>query len=74
MARFFADYSLGLLGLRDGRLKFIDEIESGRSKIFDLAEDPHETTDRRDRYGEQARWYRQDLRSWAASQKHLLER
>jgi lipoteichoic acid synthase len=72
MARFFADYSLGLLGLRDGPLKFIDEVESGRSKVFDLAEDPHETIDRRDRYGEQARWYRQDLRSWAASQKHLL--
>lgn len=72
MALFFADYSLGLLGLRDGPVKFIDEVESGRSKVFDLAEDPHETVDRRDRYGEQARWYRQNLRSWAASQKHLL--
>jgi lipoteichoic acid synthase len=72
MALFFADYSLGLLGLRDGPLKFIDEIESGRSKVFDLAEDPHETMDRRDRYGEQARWYRQNLRSWVAAQKQRL--
>ena len=32
MALFFADYSLGLLGLRDGPWKFIYELDSGRSR------------------------------------------
>ena len=40
MALFFADYSLGLLGLRDGRWKFIYEIGSGRAELFDLDRDP----------------------------------
>jgi hypothetical protein len=40
MALFFADYSLGLLGLRDGAWKFVYELESGRAKLFDLERDP----------------------------------
>jgi arylsulfatase A-like enzyme len=72
MALFFADYSLGLLGLRDGPRKFIYELDSGRSRLFDLDKDPQEKTDLSDRYAEQTRWYTQDLRSWSAAQKHLL--
>jgi arylsulfatase A-like enzyme len=72
MALFFADYSLGLLGLRDGPRKFIYELDSGRSRLFDLDKDPQEKTDLSGRYVEQARWYTQDLRSWSAAQKHLL--
>lgn len=72
MARFFADYSLGLLGLRDGPVKFIDEVESGRSTLFDLEADPKEQTNTIDAYADRARWYREELRRWAASQKHLL--
>jgi arylsulfatase A-like enzyme len=72
MALFFADYSLGLLGLRDGPLKFIYEMGSERSRVFDIAADPDEKIDRRARYAEEARWYRRDLRSWMASQKRLL--
>jgi arylsulfatase A-like enzyme len=72
MARFFADYSLGFLGLRDGPVKFIYEIESGRSTMFDLAADPHERSDRTDAYAHRANWYRDDLRRWAASQKRRL--
>ena len=37
MALFFADYSLGLLGLRDGQRKFIYELGSGRARLFDVA-------------------------------------
>src|SRR5947207_2212548 len=33
MALFFADYSLGLLGLRDGPWKFVYEVGSGRAKL-----------------------------------------
>ena len=72
MARFFADYSLGLLGLRDGSLKVIYEMDSGRARLFDLADDPQERMDRGDRYANRARWYRQDLQRWVVSQKRLL--
>ena len=40
MALFFADYSLGFFGLRDGDWKFIHELDSGRSKLFHLCSDP----------------------------------
>jgi phosphoglycerol transferase MdoB-like AlkP superfamily enzyme len=43
MSLFFADYSLGLLGLRDGPSKFIYEMESGRARLFDVVHDPRET-------------------------------
>ena len=45
MALFFADYSLGLLGLRDGPWKFVYELNSGRAKLFDLDRDPAEISD-----------------------------
>jgi hypothetical protein len=72
MALFFADYSIGLLGLRDGPRKFLTELGSGRSKLFDLDKDPQEKTDLSGRYVEQTRWYAQDLRRWSAAQKYLL--
>ena len=44
MALFATDYSLGFLGLRDGRWKFIYELESGQfSKWRDLT--PEEIVD-----------------------------
>src|SRR5258706_1726730 len=45
MALFFTDYSLSLLGLRDGPWKFIYEVESGRGKLFYLPRDPGERSD-----------------------------
>ena len=72
MALFFADYSVGLVGLRDGPRKFIYALDSGRSKLFDLEKDPEEMTDLSDHYLEQTRWYAQDLRNWSAAQKQLL--
>ena len=72
MALFYADYSLGMLGLRDGPWKFIYELESGRSKLFDVEKDPQEKLDLSERHVEQARGYTQDLRSWSAAQKQLL--
>jgi lipoteichoic acid synthase len=73
MALFFADYSLSMLGLRDGPWKFIHELDSGRSKLYDLGKDPQERTDLSDRQVEQVRWYTQDLRTWSSAQKHLLK-
>ncbi len=72
MALFFADYSLGMLGLRDGPRKFIYELDSGRSKLFDLENDPQEKIDLSNRHVEEVRRYIQNLRDWSASQKHLL--
>ena len=69
MALFFADYSLGLLGLRDGRHKYIYELESGRSRLFDVERDPQEAHDVADRDPESVRWYRQRLREWSAATK-----
>jgi arylsulfatase A-like enzyme len=72
-ARFYADYSLSLLGLRDGRWKFIYEVDSGRSKLFDLDTDPHERINLAERLAGQTRSYAQDLRHWSAAQKQLLQ-
>lgn len=69
MALFFADYSLGILGLRDGRWKFEYEIESGRSKLFDLDRDARETTNLAQRETPRAQWYRQELIGWCHAQK-----
>ena len=72
MALFFADYSLGMLGLRDGPRKFIHDLDSGRSKLFDLEKDPQERMDLSDRHVEEVGWYAQDLRTWSSAQRHLL--
>jgi arylsulfatase A-like enzyme len=72
MALFFADYSLGLLGLRDGSLKVIHAIDSGRSSLFDLDADPGERVNLADRNPERMRWYVQNLKGWSAAQKRRL--
>jgi hypothetical protein len=69
MALFFADYSCPLLGLRDGRWKFIHDLESGRSKLFDLASDPAEREDRSTAFLEKVRAYRDLLKAWTSSQR-----
>jgi lipoteichoic acid synthase len=69
MALFFADYSLGLLGLRDGRYKFIYDLGSGRSRMFDLASDPAEKTDISQRYTQRAAWYASTVQAWTGAQK-----
>ena len=64
MALFFADYSLGLLGLRDGRMKCVYELESGRTKLFDLSADPGETHNLAAQQADAAGWYARRLRAW----------
>jgi glucan phosphoethanolaminetransferase (alkaline phosphatase superfamily) len=72
MALFFADYSLGLLGLRDGPWKFIYEIDSGRADLFDLDRDPREASDVSAREAARARWYGQVVRGWSSAQKSYI--
>jgi hypothetical protein len=71
-ALFFADYSLGILGLRDGPWKYMYEIESGRSKLFDLDRDPGERRDVSAREGELVRWYGQAVRGWGWAQRDYI--
>ena len=71
-ALFFTDYSIGLLGLRDGRWKFIHEIGGGGSKLYDLATDPMELQSVAEQHAEQVTRYREYLLRWAAAQKGLL--
>jgi arylsulfatase A-like enzyme len=72
MALFFADYSLGLLGLRDGPKKFIYELDSARSRLFDVERDRQERFDLAAREPERVRWYAQHLRQWSSAQKARL--
>ena len=72
MALFYTDYSLGLLGLRDGRWKFVYELESGRAKLFDLATDPDEKKNLASQEPERVQAYRGRLKSWAAAQRQLI--
>jgi hypothetical protein len=51
----------------------IYELDSGRSKLFDLETDPNERVNLADRHAEQTRAYAKDLRQWSAVQKHLLQ-
>jgi hypothetical protein len=74
MALFFADYSLGLLGLRDGRWKFVYEIGSGRARLFDLEHDPKEMSDLSAREAARTSWYGQVVRGWCSAQKNHIAR
>jgi glucan phosphoethanolaminetransferase (alkaline phosphatase superfamily) len=74
MALFFADYSLGLLGLRDGHWKFVYEIGSGRAQLFDLERDPREMSDVSAREAARASWYGQVVRGWCNAQKSYIAR
>ena len=72
MSLFFTDYSLGLVGLRDGRWKFIHSIESERSSLFDLSGDAEERRDLSASHAERVAWYHRHLLRWAANQRARL--
>jgi hypothetical protein len=72
MALFFTDYSLGLLGLRDGLWKFIYETRSGRTELFELDRDSCERTDVSAREMERVAWYTQVVRGWCGAQRSYL--
>ena len=72
MALFFTDYSIGWLGLADGCWKYLFEMDSGRSRLFDVCADPGELHDRAGEFPERASRYGQRVREWAAAQKALV--
>jgi glucan phosphoethanolaminetransferase (alkaline phosphatase superfamily) len=73
-ALFFADYSLGFLGLRDGPWKFVYEIESGKEQLFKMDQDPRELSNLAPSESARASWYGQVVRGWSGEQKSLIER
>src|SRR5207248_6226815 len=73
LALFCTDYSLGLLGLRDGRWKMIHELETGRSRLFDLENDPDEKADLAEEHPECVQTYREHLEAWAAAQCYKVD-
>jgi hypothetical protein len=72
LALFCTDYSLGLLGLRDGRWKLIHDLDSGRSRLFDLVADPDERRDLSGSYPDRVSAYREHLLRWGAAQKYRI--
>jgi arylsulfatase A-like enzyme len=74
LALFFTDYSLALLGLRDDRWKLLYDLETGRCRLFDLAQDPGETRDLSAQDPERVTAYREHLRRWSAAQRWLILR
>jgi arylsulfatase A-like enzyme len=72
MALFYTDYSLSLMGLRDGCWKYIYELDSGRSKLFDLRQDAAELNDLSHLDPERVTAYRSLLTRWSAAQKALI--
>jgi arylsulfatase A-like enzyme len=72
MALFFTDYSLPLLGLRDGPWKFIYRLDTRRPKLFNLDRDPGEQSDLVPAYPDRVAWYEQLVRNWSASQRDYL--
>jgi phosphoglycerol transferase MdoB-like AlkP superfamily enzyme len=72
MSLFFADYSLSLMGLRDGCWKYIHELDTGRSKLFNLCLDPGELKDVSPAHPQRVAAYRSHVVRWSAEQKALL--
>ena len=71
LAIFFADYSLALVGLRDGPWKYIAEL-GGHDSLYDLRLDSGEREDLSDREPERAHAYRRHLEAWAAEQRRRI--
>ena len=74
MALFYTDYSLGWLGLADACWKYQYEVDSRRSRLFDVCADPGETRDRAGDHPERVGAYRERVVGWAAAQKDLVNR
>ncbi len=74
MALFYTDYSIGWLGLADRCWKYLYDVDSKRSRLFDVCADPGETRDRASEHADQVAAYRDRVLAWAAAQKDLIQR
>jgi arylsulfatase A-like enzyme len=69
-ALFFTDYSLPLVGLRDGPRKIIYDRRSERAEWYDLDRDPDERVDLSARHRRETDRYTQILEAWIARESH----
>jgi phosphoglycerol transferase MdoB-like AlkP superfamily enzyme len=69
MALFFTDYSLSFFGLYDACWKYIYELDTTRSRLYDVCKDPDEKIDLSEQNRSRADAYRDHLQSWIASQE-----
>ena len=74
MALFFTDYALGWLGLRDGCWKYLFELDSRRSELYDVCADPGETRDVAGANAGRIEAYRERLEAWAAARRAAIVR
>ena len=74
MALFYTDYSIGWLGLADRCWKYLYDVDSKRSRLFDVCTDPGETRDRASEHADEVAAYRERVLAWAAAQKDLIRR
>lgn len=58
--------------MRDGRWKYLYEMDSGRSKLFDVCEDGSELKDLSGQYPERVASYRAHVVRWSSAQKTLI--
>jgi sulfatase-like protein len=72
MALFFTDYSIGWLGLADGCWKYLFEMDSGRSRLFDVCGDPGESRNRAGEFPGRVSNYEARVREWVAAQKDAI--
>ena len=72
MALFFTDYSQALVGLRDGRWKFLYELESGRLRLFDIEADPGERNNLAEHHAGRVEIYRDRLTRWSAASRAFV--
>jgi arylsulfatase A-like enzyme len=73
MALFFTDYSLGLVGLRDGCWKIIDELDADQSELYNLCSDPHEKVNLASQFHERVKVYREHARRWIAARRGFVQ-
>lgn len=71
-AFFYTDYSLGWLGMREGCWKYLYQIDSDRSTLFDVCRDPDETHDRSGQFRDRVQTYRNRVQRWASEQQELI--
>ena len=72
MALFYTDYTVGWLGLRDGCWKLLLEVESRRSRLYDVCTDPSESKDRSASEPVRIAAYRDRLERWSKAQRARL--
>jgi hypothetical protein len=72
MALFYTDYSLGWLGLTDACWKYLHQLDTGRSQLFDTCADPTERYDRAAEFPNRVDAYRDRVKAWASAQRDRL--